>query len=145
MRIAVAAALFAISIVPACAEDASSADDSTSSSEQQVTWDLPPYDMQQSCYTWISLTAGFGEPDTIRPKWTHLAYLISSALSRRTDTPPEKAKPIEDHEIKIANDWIMKYQTGPIEERVRMITEAMENANNCLDMVPPENWQGPGT
>ena len=144
MRLAVAAILLASSFAPACAEDQASSVESTTSSET-VPWELPPYNAQQVCYTWISLTAGFGEPDTIRPKWTHLAYLISSALSRRTDTPPEEAKPIGAREIKIANDWIMKYQTGPIEERVRMITEAMEKANNCLDMVPPENWQGPGT
>jgi hypothetical protein len=36
----------------------------------------------------------------------------------------------------------MTYGTAPIEKRVRMITEVMEKASNCLDSVPPDNWQG---
>lgn len=140
MRIAVAAVVLAFFAAPVSAEDASS---EASSEEPAITWELPPYDVQQQCYTWIALTAGYGEPESVRAKWQHLAYLISTALSRRTDTPSEEAKPIEQREIKIANDWIMTYGTAPIEERVRMITEAMQKAGNCLDSVPPENWQGP--
>jgi hypothetical protein len=125
MRIAAAFGVLAFTVSGVLAED-------------RPDWPLPPYAAQQMCYTWIAMAAGFAEPETERDDWQKFAYRIGRSLSDRTDTDAVQAKIDTDAATKVANDWIMTYGTAPIEERVRMLTEMMQKARYCLDMVPPE-------
>jgi hypothetical protein len=111
--------------------------------DDKTEWPLPDYAAQQMCYTWIALTAGFGEPPEIRPGWEKVAYRISRSISGRMEGGTAEGKKASDEAIAVANEWIMSHATAHVEDKVRMVVEVMAKAKGCMDMVPPEEVATP--
>ena len=137
MKRAVVAALFAFVACPALADDSSSQSSDASSAEPK--WQLPSYDLQQKCYTWIAIIAQYGEPDTIRSDWQTLALRIDDSIRERTDTPEDVAKPIIQREINFVSDWMIKYASATTNIRAKMLEDAKIEADACVYAVPPQN------
>ncbi len=102
-----------------------------------------PYAEQQMCLTWLAVMVQFGEPADSREGWTKILMRLNRAIDARTDKDTDTAKAEANHALTIFNDWLMKYHTEPVEERVRMIVDATGKAKACVDIVPPEEITAP--
>jgi hypothetical protein len=97
-----------------------------------------PYAEQQMCLTWLAVVVQFGEPADSREGWSKILMRLNRAIDARTDKDTDTAKAEANHAITVFNDWLMKYHTEAVEERVRMIVDATGKAKACVDIVPPE-------